>query len=134
MTVSSSLLEKLGFALLLVVAIVVAARGRAPRRAVAPGELRRLVASALVLYAVGIVAVVAHHATLATIVFAGGAATAALAAWLSRGTDSDDGPGDGGAPLDRTPPPEPDGATELDWARFDRLRREWATRRPTASR
>lgn len=126
---------KLALAALLVIAIALAARARAPRRRAAPSDLRRLVLSVLVLYAVGLVALLDGHATLSTVAFAAGVATAALAAWLSRGADSDDPPG-GGDPPARVPPPDPDGVPRWDWERFDRERRTWTLppRQPTASR
>ncbi len=124
---------KLGFAAVLVVAILASACVRAPRRAVAPAELRRLVLCALVLYAVGGVASLTRHAALAAVVYGVGISVAALAAWLSRGRDQEDPPDDDDEPLDEQPPPEPDGVPRLDWARFEREFREYASRqRPPA--
>ncbi len=75
-----------------------------------PGaDLRRLVVSALGLYAVGGVASLTHHPVLAGLVYAAGIIVCALAAWLSRGTDSEDPPRGGEDPVDERPPPEPDG-------------------------
>jgi hypothetical protein len=131
MTVTPLLIGKLLLGLLLVVAIGIAARGRAPRRAPAPAELRRLVASALVLYAVGLIALIDGHPTLSTIAFACGVGTASLAAWLSRGADSDDdGPSGGHEPPEGVPPPDPEGLSAWDWERFDRERHDWEQRRP----
>jgi hypothetical protein len=119
---------KLGFAVLLVVAIFASACARAPRRAVPPAELRRLVVCSLILYAVGGLASLTHHAALAAVVYGAGISVAALAAWLSRGRDQEDPPDDGHQPVDEQPPPEPDGVPRLDWARFEREFREYARR------
>jgi hypothetical protein len=133
MTITPLLVGKLLLGLLLVVAILIAARGRAPRRAPAPDELRRLVGSAVVLYAVGLFALLEGHPTLSTIAFACGVGTASLAAWLSRGADpGDDGPGGGEDPPADVPPPDPEGALGWDWERFDRERRDFEQRRPAA--
>jgi hypothetical protein len=112
-------------------AVVAAARVRAPRRRVGPWELSRLVVGALALYAAGFAALRGHRAMLATIAFAGGVATATLAAWLSRGHRPDDPPDDGSGPprSDQPPPPEPDGVPPIDWDRFDRERRSWERHR-----
>jgi hypothetical protein len=135
MTVTPLLVGKLLLGLLLVVAIGIAARGRAPRRAPVPAELRRLVVSALVLYAVGLFALLEGRPTLSTIAFACGVGTASLAAWLSRGADSDDdGPGGGQDPPADVPPPDPHGALGWDWERFDRERNNWDQRRPATPR
>ena len=125
--VSLSFASKVAFAVVLAVAIVVSACARAPRHSVPASELRRLVASALVLYAVGGLATLTHHPALATLVYATGIAIAALAAWLSRGRDQDDPPG-GSEPFDEPPPPEPDGVPRLDWERFEREFRDWERR------
>ena len=118
---------KLVLAITLAAAIAASACASAPRRAAAKGELRRLVASALVLYAVGGVASITHHRSLAALVYAAGIATCALAAWLSRGSDSE-GPPRGDEPVDEQPPPEPDGLPELDWAEFEQAFRSYAER------
>ncbi|MGI8714187.1 MAG: hypothetical protein ACR2NR_13630 [Solirubrobacteraceae bacterium] len=132
MVVSLSLVSKLAFAIVLGLAIFVSACARAPRRSVPAAELRRLVASALILYAVGGLATLTHHPALAALVYATGIAIAALAAWLSRGRDQDDPP-DGDEPLHEPPPPEPDGVPRLEWERFEREFRDWErrTRQPT---
>lgn len=124
---------KLGFAALLVVAIAASACVRAPRRSAHPAELRRLVACALALYAVGGLASLTHHPVVAGLVYAAGIAVAALAAWLSRGRDQEDPP-DGDQPLEQPPPPDPDGVPWLDWARFEREFREYARRQAPPSR
>jgi hypothetical protein len=125
--VSLSFASKVAFAVVLAMAIVVSACARAPRHSVPASELRRLVASALVLYAVGGLATVTHHSVLAALVYATGIAIAALAAWLSRGRDQDDPPG-GSEPFDEPPPPEPEGVPRLDWERFEREFRDWERR------
>ncbi len=130
---SLSFASKVAFAVVLVMAILVSACARAPRHSVPAAELRRLVASALVLYAVGGLATVTHHPALAAMVYATGIAVAALAAWLSRGRDQDDPPG-GSEPFDEPPPPEPDGVPRLDWERFEREFRDWERRRRQPSR
>jgi hypothetical protein len=119
---------KLGFAVVLVVAILASACGRAPRRAAPPSELRRLVICSLALYAVGAVATLTHHPALAAVVYGTGISVAALAAWLSRGRDQEDPPDDGHEPVDEQPPPAPDGVPPVDWARFEREFREYARR------
>jgi hypothetical protein len=126
--VSLSFASKVGFALVITMAILVSACARAPRPSVPTAELRRLLASALVLYAVGGLATLTQHPALAALVYAAGIAIAALAAWLSRGRDQDDPPG-GAEPFDEPPPPEPDGVPRLDWERFEREFRDWERRR-----
>lgn len=124
---------KLVLAIMLLAAIVSSARARAPRRAVAGADLRRLVLAALALYAVGGLAALTHHAVLAGIVCAAGIIVSALAAWLSRGNDSEDPPG-GSEPVDEQPPPEPDGLPAFDWAAFEREFRAYSERSEPASR
>jgi hypothetical protein len=126
-----SLLENTALGLALIAAIVVSASIRAPRRHVPTPELGRLLLAALALYVVGGIAIVDGHATLAVAAFAAGVVASAFAAWLSRGSDPDDGPG-GSDPCDRRPPPDPDGMPIIDWDRFERERREWARRREHA--
>jgi hypothetical protein len=130
---SLSFISRVAFAIVLAVAIFVSACARAPRHTVPAAELRRLVVSALVLYAVGVLATLTHHAALAAAVYAIGIGVAALAAWLSRGRDQDDPPG-GSEPFDEPPPPEPDGVPPLDWERFEREFRDWerGAREPSA--
>ena len=111
---------KLVLAIVLGAAILLSAWGRAPRRAVPRADLRRLVVSAIGLYAVGGVASLTHHAELAAFVYASGIVICALAAWLSRGSDAEDPPSDGEDPADEQPPPEPDGVPRFDWAAFER--------------
>jgi hypothetical protein len=134
--VSLSVAWKLAFALALMLAIGISAFARAPRHSVAPTELQRLVLSALILYAVGGLATLTHHAGLAALVYAAGISVAALAAWLSRGRDQEDPPGGGHDPVDEQPPPAPEGVPKLDWAKFEREFRDWAerSREPTAGR
>jgi hypothetical protein len=120
---------KLAFAIVLVAAIAASALARAPRRAVDPVELRRLVGCALALYAVGGLATLTHHSVLAGLVYAAGIGVAALAAWLSRGRDQEDPPDGGSEPVDEEPPPGPDGVPWSDWERFERDFRSYARRR-----
>jgi uncharacterized membrane protein YfcA len=127
------LVENTSVALALIAVIVISASVRAPRRHVPTPELRRLLIAALTLYAVGGVAIVDGHPTPAVAAFAAGVIASAFAAWLSRGSDQDDPPG-GSEPFDRTPPPHPDGAPEVDWDRFERELRDWARRHEHAHR
>ncbi len=119
MLVQPSVAWKVVLAIALAGAIFVSVYARAPARAVPGSELRRLVLSALGLYAVGGVASMNHLPLLAAVLYAAGIAVCALAAWLSRGTDSEDPPG-GEEPVDEQPPPEPDGVPGFDWAAFER--------------
>ncbi len=111
---------KLLLALTLGAAVCASACAHAPRRSVPLGELIRLVASALALYGVGAGALLSGHTQLAQLLCASGIAACALAAWLSRGIDSEDPPSPGEDPADEWPPPEPDGVPRLDWAAFER--------------
>jgi hypothetical protein len=122
---------KVALAVVLLAAICVSACAHAPRRKVPGSELRRLVISALALYAVGGAASLTRHPALAGLAYAAGIAVCALAAWLSRGRDAEDPPGGGGggAPIDEPPPPEPDGAPAFDWTAFEREFRTFAARR-----
>lgn len=119
MAVSPSDAWRLLLAIALGAAIVLSARAQAPRRATTGTELRRLVIAALALYGVGALALLTHHSVLAGLVYAAGIGICALAAWLSRGRDSDDPPGRH-RPVDEEPPPAPDGLPEFDWAAFER--------------
>lgn len=125
MTVPPSEAWKLVLALLLGASIVASAWARAPRRRVSSSDLRRLVCSALILYAVGGVASFTHHLVVAAFVYAAGIVVCALAAWLSRGSDSEDPPGSD-APEDEHPPPEPDRLPEFDWASFESQFRDYS--------
>src|ERR1700757_3867137 len=101
---------KLALVFVLVGAIVLSACARAPRRPLPRADLRRLVLAALTLYGVGVFASLTHHTLLAGAVYVSGIAACALAAWLSRGSDSDDPPGGGDdGPTDHEPPRDPDG-------------------------
>jgi hypothetical protein len=122
---------KLVLVVVLVGGIMLSACARAPRRPLPAAELRRLVLAALTLYAVGVFASLTHHAVLAGFVYASGIAACALAAWLSRGSDSEDPPGGGGDdPIDPGPPPnDPDGVPLFDWGAFERQFRAYANRR-----
>src|SRR5665213_879009 len=119
---------RLVLAIAFCVAIFMSACARAPRQSIPSTELRRLVLSALILYAVGGLASLTHHEILAGLVYGGGIMVSALAAWLSRGRDQEDPP-DGDEPEDEQPPPEPDGVPRLDWATFERDFRAYAERR-----
>lgn len=128
MLVPPSVAWKLVLALVLGGAILASAYAKAPRRAFPTRELRRLVLGALVLYVVGIVASLTHHPMLAVVLFAAGIAVSALAAWLSRGNDSGEGPPRGDEPVDEQPPPDPDGIPRFDWAAFERDLHAYARR------
>jgi uncharacterized membrane protein YfcA len=121
---------KLVLAVALCAGIVLSAYAHAPKRTVARADLRRLVISALAVYAVGGAASLTHHPDLAAVLYATGIAACALAAWLSRGTDSEDPPSSGEQPVDEQPPPAPDGLPGFDWAAFEREFREYARREP----
>jgi hypothetical protein len=133
MIVPPSLAWRAALAIVLVAAILLSAFATAPRRAVPATELRRLMLSAIGLYCVGGLASLTHHHVLAGLVYAAGIAICALAAWLSRGTDSEDPPG-GEEPVDERPPPEPDGLPEFDWGAFERSFRAYCERGPAAVR
>ena len=129
MPLPPSIAWKLVLVFVLVGGIVLSACARAPRRPLPRAELRRLVLAALSLYAVGVYASLTHHAALAGVVYVSGIAACALAAWLSRGSEPDDGPDDGGdGPPDREPPPGPDGLPAFDWAAFERQFRAYSRR------
>jgi hypothetical protein len=120
---------KLVLAIALGAMIFVGAYGAAPRRSVPARDLRRLVISALALYAVGASASLTDHPTLAALVYAAGISLCAFALWLSRGEDTGEDPPRGGEePSDERPPPEPDGLPEFDFAAFEREFRKYAER------
>ncbi len=119
---------RLALAIAFCAAIFTSACARAPRQSIPGTELRRLVVSALILYAVGGLASLTHHELLAGLVYGAGILVSALAAWLSRGRDQEDPP-DGDQPEDEQPPPEPDGVPRLDWAAFEREFRAYSDRR-----
>ncbi len=121
---------KLVLAITLAAAILLSACAGAPRRPVPAAELRRLVLCALGLYAVGGAASLARRPVLAGLVYAAGIITCALAAWLSRGPDSEEPPR-GQEPVDEQPPPEPDGLPGLDWVEFERAFRAYSEREPS---
>jgi hypothetical protein len=129
MPLPPSIAWKLVLVFVLVGAILLSACAKAPRRPLPRAELRRLVLAALTLYAVGVYASLTHHAVLAGLVYVSGIAACALAAWLSRGSEPDDGPDDdggGGGPTDREPPPGPEGLPAFDWTAFERQFRAYA--------
>jgi uncharacterized membrane protein YfcA len=129
MVVPPSVAWKLVLAVVLMSGILISAYAHAPRRAVPGADLRRLVISALALYAVGGLASLTGHPATAAIVYAAGILVCALAAYLSRGRDSEDPPDEGGDdPLDEQPPPEPDGVPTFDWAAFEHDFRSYADR------
>jgi hypothetical protein len=127
MVLPPSVAWKLVVALALMAAIVVSLYARAPQHAVPGSDLRRLVVSALGLYAVGGLASLTHHRLLAALVYSAGIVVCALAAWLSRGSDSEDPPG-GEDPVDEQPPPEPEGLPRFDWDLFEREFRTYSER------
>ena len=126
MSLTLTLLWRCGLALTLIVAIVASACLPPPRRRMPGLELSRLVVAALVLYATGALAALTHHDALAALVSGAGIAIAALAAWMSRGSEREDPPEDGREPHDEEPPPEPDGVPRIDWAAFERAFRDYA--------
>jgi hypothetical protein len=128
MPLPPSVAWKLLLALVLVGAIVLSACAKAPRRPMPRAELRRLVLAALTLYGVGVFASMTHHPALAGIVYVAGIAACALAAWLSRGSDSEDPPRGGDEPIDEQPPPSPDGVPQFDWRAFERDFRDYSER------
>ncbi len=119
MVISLAAAWRIAFAIGLCVAIFLSVCARAPSRSVPSWELRRLMFSALLLYAVGVLAKLTDHGLLAGLVFSGGIILSTLAAWLSRGRDQEDPP-DGGQPIDEHPPPGPDGIPKIDWVAFER--------------
>ena len=127
MPLPSSILWKLVLVFVLVTGIAVSAFARAPQRPLPHAELRRVVLAALSLYAVGVYASLTHHAVLAGIVYVAGILACALAAWLSRGSDSDGPPG-GDEPIEQPPPPDPDGIPEFDWRTFEEQFRSYSER------
>jgi hypothetical protein len=129
MLLSPSFAWKLVLAIALGAAIVASAYAKAPRRSVPSVDLHRLVGAALLLYAVGLLASLSHRPVLAAVLYAAGIAVSALAAWLSRGSDSGGGPGRGDDPADEQPPPDPDGVPQFDWAAFEREFRVYSERR-----
>ena len=128
MPLPPSIAWKLVLVFVLVTGIALSAFAKAPRRPLPPGELRRLVLAALSLYAVGVYASLTHHAVLAGVVYVAGISACALAAWLSRGSDSDGPPG-GDEPIEQPPPPDPDGIPTFDWRAFEEQFRSYAERR-----
>jgi hypothetical protein len=127
MVVPPSFAWKLVLAIVLGAGIFASAYARAPRRGLPHADLRRLVGSALALYAVGAIASLTHHPFVASLVYAAGIVVFALAVWLSRGSDSHDPP-DGDQPEDKQPPPEPERSGGFDWAAFERQFRDYARR------
>jgi hypothetical protein len=119
---------KLALAIALAGAIIIGASARAPRRSIPRGDLQRLLLSAAALYAVALLALLKHRGPLTILLFAAGVATSALALWLSRGHE-DGGPPPGEEPIERHPPPGPDGlGATFDWVRFERELRAYTDR------
>ena len=118
---------KLVLTVVLAGGILISTRASAPRRTTPGADLRCLVFSALLLYAVGLGASLSHHGVLAAGLYATGIVASALAVWLSRGSDS--GLSDGNEPADEQPPPDPDGAPRFDWDAFERQFRIYDRRR-----
>lgn len=118
MLVSALTAWKLVLTIVLLVALVVSLRARAPRHMLPGPDMRRLVLASLALYAAGAAAWLTHHLALAVTVYAAGIATAALAAWLSRAHDPGDPPADE-EPAGEPPPRDPDGLG-FDWAALER--------------
>ncbi len=133
MVLSPSFAWKLVLAVVLGGAIIASAYAKAPRRSFPGGDLRRLVFAALVLYAVGLFASLTHHGGLAAALYATGIIVSALAAWLSRGSDSGGGPPPGDEPADEQPPPDPDGIPRFDWVAFEREFRAYSNDRETTT-
>ena len=120
---------KLVLAIALFGTVAASAWARPPRRSVPASDLRRLVVGALALYGVGLAASLSHHTVLAVGLYACGIGASALAAWLSRGADSREGPPRDDEPADAPPPPSPDGAPGFDWTRFERDFEDYARTR-----
>ena len=131
MLVLSTAAWKIALALVLLVVILLGAGARAPRRTLPAADLRRLVFSALGLYAVGALAWLTHHLALAVCIYAAGIVVAALAAWLSRGIDPEDPPEE--QPVDEEPPLDPHGL-DIDWGAFERDLRAYCERTRSPSR
>jgi hypothetical protein len=129
MTVTPSLALKLALALALAAGMLLSLFAEAPRHRVSGAELGKLVLCALGLYLIGGIASLTRHPILAGAVYASGIAVAEIAAWLSRGTDSEGPPGHD-EPEDEQPPPMPDGDPQFDWAAFERDFRRYSEREP----
>jgi hypothetical protein len=128
MVVHSTDAWKLALALALASAILLSLLARAPRQSLPEGQLRRLILSAVTLYAVGAFAWLTQHRVLAAVVCAAGTGVAALAAWLSRGATPDDPPSPPEEPADPEPPAAPDGQPQFDWTAFEQQFRTYADR------
>jgi hypothetical protein len=128
MMLSPSFAWKLVLAIALVAAIAASAYAKAPRRALPGADLRRMVIGAIALFTAGMLSSLTHHAVLAAVVYAAGTGVLALAAWLSRGSDSGGGPPPD-EPVDEQPPPDPDGVPTIDWAAFERELNAYARER-----
>ena len=122
--VAAGFVWKIVIAVALAGAIVISVSARAPRKPVRWADLRWLLLGALALYAVGLIAFLKHESGAAALLAAGGIATSALAAWLSRGVDTPDDPPAGGEP----PSLDPVGPLSFDWAQFERDLRAYTDR------
>jgi hypothetical protein len=120
---------KLVLAIVLVAAIFASAYAKAPNRTFPGNDLRRMVVGALALYGAGMFASLSHREVIAPILYAAGITVLALAAWLSRGSDSGGGPPRGDEPVDEHPPPDPDSLPTIDWPAFEREFGAYASRR-----
>lgn len=129
---ASTYLWKLALAVGLAGAIIVSVSARAPRKPLAGADLRRLVVSAIALYAVALMALLKHHSELAVLLFAAGIAISALAVWLSRGAEPGGGPPSWEDPVDERPPPDPGEPPSFDWVLFERELREYVRSRELA--
>ena len=125
---ASWLFWKVALAALLAALIIASAAARAPRKPTAPTDLGWLLLGALALYAVGLLALLKDLSETSMVLFAAGIALSSLAAWLSRGTDHGGGPPRGDEPVDRQPPPDPDGLPPFDWPAFERDFRAYVDR------
>lgn len=136
MLLSPAVSWKLVLAVALFAAVFASARATPPRRSLPGPELGRLVLGALALYGAGLAASLTRHPVLGVVMYAGGIAVSALAAWLSRGADSRGGPPRDEEPAGEPTPPSPDGAPRFDWSGFERDFEAYArrTRRPVSTR
>ncbi len=120
---------KVVLAVVLATTIVASAYAPAPRRRARRSELWRLAASALMLYAIGVLALLRERSAIAAAAYAAGIAMCAYAGWRARGTDADDDSGGGGSdPTEGPPPPGPDGVPRIDWNDFERAFYAYAER------
>jgi hypothetical protein len=129
MVVHTSDAWKVVLAAVLGVGILLSLYARAPRRAVTAVQLHRVVLAAIILYIVGAGAWLTHRNGVAGLLYAAGISSAALAAWLSRGSSPENPPHEADS-VDPKPPIEPDNLPHFDWAAFERGFRVYSERRP----